>query len=864
MTRKIDDLIDFEKVNLLLEGFNNATNFATAILDLDGNILSRSGWRQICTDFHRIHPETAKNCIISDTELTSKLSTSKKYHSFKCLNGLVDVAVPIMINSEHVGNLVSGQFFLEKPKRDFFVKQAEKYKFNSQSYLDALDKVPIVSEEKVKKTLDFLLNMTSMISEMSQQKVEQKKTEEALKSSEEKYKALFENAPLSYQSLDEKGRFIDVNPSWLRTLGYERDEVIGKFYADFLHPDWKAHFEKNFPAFKKRGYVHDVQFKLKHKKGHFIDISFEGCIGYLPDGSFKQTYCVFQDITERKKAENKLKMFSRVINHSLNPFDIVNPKGEFIYVNKAYADMWGYETTDEIIGTSPLSHCADKNLVGHIISEIKKNGKFISEIKAKRKDGSIFDVLMHARLDHDEDGNEIYPTTSLDITERKQAEKTIMESEERLRLALEINNTGAWELNLVDFTSKRTLVHDQTFGYETLLPVWTYEMFLEHVIPDDRDFVNKRFGKAIDTVSDWNFECRIKRPDGEQRWISAIGRHIVNSDGKPLHLSGVVQDITDRKNAEQALQQITERLQFATEGAHIGTWHWNTITGELIWSSVMKDLFDIPQEELMTYERFSQVLHPDDRDRTDERVKKALDNHSDFNMEYRCIWRDGSVHWRSALGKGFYDESGKNIRMEGVVIDINKQKNTEKALIESEQRLNEAQRMASIGYWILDVKSEKLIWSDETFRIFEVDKEFSGSLYDKFTALIYPEERETVTNAYKNSLETKMPYEITHKLQMPDGRIKYVQERCETEYDESGNPVKSVGTVQDVTKLKKAEEELKKHKENLEELVAKRTKELEQKYAELERMNRLFVGRELRMVELKKKIEILKKELKNG
>ncbi|MBU8870975.1 MAG: PAS domain S-box protein [Gemmatimonadales bacterium] len=134
---------------------------------------------------------------------------------------------------------------------------------------------------------------------------ERKQAEEAHRVSEEKFRALYDNAPLSYQSLDDDGCFTDVNPAWLKTLGYARDEVIGKSYADFLHPDWKPRFEKNFPEFKRRGYVHDVQFKIRHQDGHYLDISFEGCIGYLPDGSFRQTYCVFQDITESKKIEQE-------------------------------------------------------------------------------------------------------------------------------------------------------------------------------------------------------------------------------------------------------------------------------------------------------------------------------------------------------------------------------------------------------------------------------------------------------------------------------------------------------------------------------------------------------------------------------
>ena len=135
-----------------------------------------------------------------------------------------------------------------------------------------------------------------------------KLNEDALRESEEKFRALYDNVPLPYQSLDKHGRFLDVNPAWLKVLGYDREEVIGEKYADFLHPDWRAHFEKNFPEFKKRGYVHDVQFRIRHKNGHYLDISFEGCIGYDSQGTARQTYCVFHDITDRKKAEDERRL----------------------------------------------------------------------------------------------------------------------------------------------------------------------------------------------------------------------------------------------------------------------------------------------------------------------------------------------------------------------------------------------------------------------------------------------------------------------------------------------------------------------------------------------------------------------------
>lgn len=129
---------------------------------------------------------------------------------------------------------------------------------------------------------------------------------QALRESEKKFRALFEKAPLSYQSLDENGNFLDVNETWLKVLGYTRDEVIGRNFAEFLHPDWKTHFKENFPRFKAVGEVLGVEFEMKKKDGSFILVSFNGKIGKHPDQSFQQTHCIFQDITEKKQEEERL------------------------------------------------------------------------------------------------------------------------------------------------------------------------------------------------------------------------------------------------------------------------------------------------------------------------------------------------------------------------------------------------------------------------------------------------------------------------------------------------------------------------------------------------------------------------------
>lgn len=132
----------------------------------------------------------------------------------------------------------------------------------------------------------------------------------------------------------------------------------------------------------------------------------------------------------------------------------------------------------------------------------------------------------------------------------------------------------------------------------------------------------------------------------------------------------------------------------------------------------------------------------------------------------------------------------------------------EQSLRNSEERLNQAQRTAHIGNWELDLLANKLYWSDEIYRIFEIDPAAFEPSYESFLNAIHPDDRDAVNLAYTRSLETRKPYETTHRLRMNDGRIKWVTERCDSVFDTEGKPIRSVGTVQDVTERKQFEESL--------------------------------------------------------
>jgi PAS domain S-box-containing protein len=343
-------------------------------------------------------------------------------------------------------------------------------------------------------------------------------------------------------------------------------------------------------------------------------------------------------------------------------------------------------------------------------------------------------------------------------------------------------------------------------------------------------------------VSAWDREIPKHLPkEGPFDWLHA-GRHVipthqVRADGSEFEaevaISGILRDdrrlllclsrdVTARKRAE-ALDTLSKAFT-------------HTHLGMLIADAEERVIYVNPAFTRLTGYRSDEMLG-----QTPRLLKSGLHD-ADF---YRAMWRaievdgywQGEIRNRDKAGN-LYDElitisrisdsQGRPTHYIGVFNDITERKLAEAELRKSKERLNEAQRIAQVGSWELDLVTNSLSWSDEIFHLFEIDQTRFGATYEAFLAAIHPDDRGAVNAAYSRSLETRQPYGITHRLLMPDGRIKFVHEQCETQYDAEGRPLRSLGTVQDVTERKATEAELESYREHLEELVAERTLELDQ------------------------------------
>ncbi|MBU1011170.1 MAG: PocR ligand-binding domain-containing protein [Bacteroidetes bacterium] len=437
MKTKLINLIDFDTVNILLEGFNKSTGFVTAILDLQGNVLSKSGWRQVCTDFHRVHPETSKRCTISDTVLAGKMEEGEKFHYYKCLNGLVDVAVPIVIKGIHIANLFTGQFFFEEPDRAYFAEQARKFGFDEASYFESLEKVPVIPKEKVRDVMEFLLNMTLMISEMTLQKLELLELNKSLQSNREYNRALFTESPIGLALTTLEGLLVDANPAYCNTIGRTLDETLKLTYWQITPESYQTQEQLQLKSLEEKGLYGPYEKEYIHRNGHLVPVRLQGKI--IERNNQKYIWSSVEDISERKHAEKALQQAKEYAENLIETANVMivglDATGKINVFNETAERITGYSRAD-LLGKNWFEILTPRNKYPEVWAEFERllSGGFPRTFENPILTKSGEECLISWQNNELWEDGQICGTISfgIDITDQKRAEVKLQEQLDEL------------------------------------------------------------------------------------------------------------------------------------------------------------------------------------------------------------------------------------------------------------------------------------------------------------------------------------------------------------------------------------------------------------------------------------------------
>ena len=326
---------------------------------------------------------------------------------------------------------------------------------------------------------------------------------------------------------------------------------------------------------------------------------------------------------------------------------------------------------------------------------------------------------------------------------------------------------------------------------------------------EDREQCLDTFLRANERREPVIVEYRLRRHDGEYRWILDNAAPLFDAAGSFAGYIGACFDVTEFRRAETERGVATDRLRLAMEAGKSVGWERDIKTDHATWFGDLPTVFGMPSNIHVGHiDDFRSLIHPDDRGFFLTRLDDALNNRSPYAAEFRIVWSNGTVRWIAAKGEFYYSPLGDPERMLGVATDITDRKEAEESLRRKERELKEAQRLAGVGSWEWDRNTDTVVWSEELYRIAGRDPSLPAVSYKDHSQLYTAESMGRLREAVAMALDTHAPYELDLEMIHADSTHRWVTARGEAQRDAAGQVMGLRGTVQDVTERKLVEEAL--------------------------------------------------------
>jgi PAS domain S-box-containing protein len=393
---------------------------------------------------------------------------------------------------------------------------------------------------------------------------------------------------------------------------------------------------------------------------------------------------------------------------------------------------------------------------------------------------------------------------AVDVTERKQAQQALRESERRLLLATQTGKVGVWAW---DIEGNRVSWSESLQGILGGTPADLgpeIESFESLVHPDDRATVRQALATAVTGEGPLELEFRAVRPDGEVIWLFSTGS-VIRESGRTVRMLGATLDITDRKSSEEALRESEERFRTLASHAPVGIFQTDLRGDNLFVNEGWCAMAGMTPEQARG-KGWLEAIHPDDRERVAAGWEQALADGESSSEEFRFLRPDGVVTWLQGNAVPLRDRRGRNLGYIGTVADITARKRGEAALRNSELMYRAIGESIDYGIWICDADGRNIYCSESFLNLVGMTQAECAD--DGWTDALHPDDIEHTIAAWKQCVQTGDAWDIEHRYRGVDGRWHPVLARGVPVRDELGSVIAWVGINLDISELKRVESEL--------------------------------------------------------
>ncbi|MFN8654000.1 MAG: PAS domain S-box protein [Gemmatimonadales bacterium] len=448
----------------------------------------------------------------------------------------------------------------------------------------------------------------------------------------------------------------------------------------------------------------DVQFRIQHPDRGLIWVEGHTVPVRDPDGG-TTWHGVVIDITERKQLEQQLQIRTDALDNSMTAFAIVRDR-KFLYANRTYLRLWGYDRLSEILGTSPAGHALDPETATAITTMVRRDGTYLGEFTAQRRDGSTFEVRMQLQRLVSEDGVETYFGTAIDITEEKQARVALQKMADAFQQAaigIAMGRPGTDTIMACNPAYCR--LAGRTSEQIQAMPL------IELYAPEDHPLLREKIAEA-ESYGSCRFEARIQHPDRTLVDVQVDIRTVYRDDGSVAYRVTTVQNITDRKMAEESLRATRDRLHAIDRASPVPIVAISPSGTVFHWNRAAESLFGWRAEEVLGHRL--PIIPPDlepEYEQLSERVLAGMP----FTETTRRRTRDGRQLQVRVSTSPLHDEQGTRIGFVALYVDLTEQKALEEALRASEERFSLAFEASPSGTLLIRTADRRVLEVNRAF-----------------------------------------------------------------------------------------------------------------------------------------------------